>query len=534
MKQLIRLSLLAGVLAAHAELAAQSFNWVRPLGGPDADEAYAVAHVSGGGSYVVGMFNGTAQLGATALTSAGGKDMFLARLDGGGNVVWARRAGGSGDQGGHVVATDASGNAIVAGEFEGSMDFSTGMLTASGDRNLYLAKYSDAGLVLWTVQGITSGASQCNSVATDAASNIYVAGRFEGSLQFGATTVTSVGMQDVFVMKLNSAGAVQWLVRAGGADDDDAKGLAMGPDGSVFIAGSFNTIAQFGAITLTAPGASRQLFAAKLSNAGAFQWAKSAGGPGIDQAYEMAADNQGNSYITGFYSGTATFGTFTLTSAGAEDAFVAKLSGTGNFIWVTSVGGMDEDRGYAIEVSPWGNVYVTGSYVGTSTFGSNTFTSAGDKDIFTVALNASGAVAWANTSGGPGFDRGYGITTDGVGGVWVAGMFTGTSNWGPIGHTSAGMADGFVARIGAPVGTDELHTTALQVWPNPTRDRVEVTLPADLPGGTDLVLFNAVGAQLMLQRAVPGARMQVDLQSVPSGLYFLRIGLLATMRVVKE
>jgi len=532
MKQLL---LVLASISLAPTLTAQTFDWVRPMGGTDADEGYGVDHRDDGGSYAIGMFNGTAQFGGSTLTSAGGMDMYLARLDAGGAVLWASRAGGLDDQGGHVLV-DIGGAVVAAGEFKGSMDFSTGTLTATGgDRDLWVASYDPNGQLLWALQGQATGLSQFNSIAADANGYVVLAGRFEGTLQIGSSSVTSAGMQDVFVLRLSPGGNVDWLVRAGGTDDDDAKGLALLPDGSAVISGSYNGSAQFGANTVSAPGAAREIFAAKVDNLGGFVWAVSAGGAGVDQVYEVAADNSGSAYIAGFFTGQATFGPLVVTSAGGDDAFVAKVDGAGAFQWVTAMGGAVEDRVYALDVAAWGHVHCTGAYTGTATFGSSTFTSAGDNDLFVAALDGNGAVTWATTAGGSGFDRGYGLSSDGNGGVWVTGAFAGTATWGTQMHTSAGLADSFVAHLSAPVSVNEqILSTSLQVGPNPATDHVWVTLPSAISNGTEILLCDALGHVVSRHRSGNGLRQMISLSGLAKGVYVVRVGQQAAARVVKE
>ena len=173
----------------------------------------------------------------------------------------------------------------------------------------------------------------------------------------------------------------------------------------------------------------------------------SAGGTSYDEGNGIAVDASGNVYVTGSYNGTATFGTTTKTSAGGYDIFVAKYNSSGTLQWVQSAGGTSYDYGRGIAVDASGNVYVTGYYEGTATFGTTTKISAGGHNIFVAKYNSSGALQWVQSARGTLYDIGSDIAVDGSGNVYVTGRYQGTATFGNNSLTSAGATDIFVARI---------------------------------------------------------------------------------------
>ena len=133
--------------------------------------------------------------------------------------------------------------------------------------------------------------------------------------------------------------------------------------------------------------------------------------------------------------GISTFGSHTLTAGGYVDFFVAKLDPNGNWLWVVQAGGTNGNEscwGRGIAVDGAGNAYVTGQFLSTVNFGSQTLTSA-HKDIFVAKLDTNGNWLWAVRGGGSSPDDGYGIAVDGAGNAYVTGVFFGTANFG--GHT---------------------------------------------------------------------------------------------------
>ncbi|MGC9362755.1 MAG: SBBP repeat-containing protein, partial [Candidatus Syntrophosphaera sp.] len=145
-----------------------------------------------------------------------------------------------------------------------------------------------------------------------------------------------------------------------------------------------------------------------------WEWVYGAGGVSYDFSESIAVDSSGNSYVTGFFEGTASFGATTLTSSGGRDIFISKHDSDGNFLWVMNAGGLLYDHGYGIAVDSSGNIYVTGVFTGTASFGANTLscTSCGFFDIFVCKLDANGNFIWAKKAGGTGQDYGYSIAMD--------------------------------------------------------------------------------------------------------------------------
>ncbi len=168
-------------------------------------------------------------------------------------------------------------------------------------------------------------------------------------------------------------------------------------------------------------------------------WVNSAGGNFNDESYDVEVDAAGNIYTTGYTTAASVFGpTISLTTNGYSDIYVSKSDANGNFLWAEVFGGALADRGYDIAVDPSGNIYVTGYYQGSATFGSTTLTSSGgSQDIFILKLDNAGNVLWVKSEGGAEGDTGYGITFDNLGNVIVTGQFKGNAQIGLNNFSSA-------------------------------------------------------------------------------------------------
>ncbi len=303
--------------------------------------------------------------------------------------------------------------------------------------------------------------SRESDIAVDGSGNTYITGIFEGSTTFGPgealeTTLTSDGDSDIFIAKYNTAdGNLIWARRAGGAQGDEGRSVAVDSSGNVYITGIiFRVSATFGPgevgeTTLTSQGKS-DIFVAKYTTDGDLIWARNDGGTAFDEATGIAVDDLGDIYITGGFSGLVTFGAgeaaeTMFQNAGLNEIFVAKYTTDGNLIWVKQAAGNRGEMGRDIAVDDSGNVYVTGDFDDTVTFGLGeageiTFTSTSDRgnDIFVAKYTTDGNLVWVNRAGGKFSDRGTSLAVDSLGNAFVTGFFSdfATFGFGESGETS--------------------------------------------------------------------------------------------------
>lgn len=242
--------------------------------------------------------------------------------------------------------------------------------------------------------------------------------------------------------------AQYWVQKAGGITIDEAADIALDNAGNSYTVGYFTGTATFGSTTLTAEG-STDIFLVKTNNQGVIQWAVSAGGTASDKGLSIAVDNAGTSYITGFYNGTATFDTTSLTSLGLQDVFIAKYDANGNLDWVKSMGGTNSDIGNGIAIDWSGNVAVTGEFAGLASFGSTNLTSlAGTTDAFILKLSSAGTVSWVKKGSGNSLDRGVDIACDQAGNIYAIGQFSNNITFDVL-HTNSNLNENFLIKYSA-------------------------------------------------------------------------------------
>ena len=306
---------------------AGSWVWSKTIGGYGYDQGSAVAADALGNAFVTGYIGVSTigvDFGGGALFSAGGSDAFLAKYSTTGVHLWSKRFGGAGNDNGLGVGTDAAGNVIVTGTFDGTVDFGGGGLTSAGLRDIFVAKYSPLGLHLWSARFGGSGDDVVYSLAVDPAGDLAVAGKFQGSVGFGGAVLTSAGGDDAFLVKLAGAsGAHLWSKRFGAASGDIATSVAVDGSSNVVVAGYYAGSVDFGGGPLASLG--YDVFVAKYSPSGLHTWSRRYGSADSQLADGVAASPAGDVTVAGFFNNAIDFGTGLLTSAGAYDAFVSSI-----------------------------------------------------------------------------------------------------------------------------------------------------------------------------------------------------------------
>ena len=356
------------------------------------------------------------------------------------NWQWVKSAGryDSHDKA-YAVAVDPNGNSYVTGEFQDSIDFGSYTLVNNGTYNsiMYITKYDPQGNVIWAKTMGGSNESVGKDICTDAGGNFYITGNFHGSIDFGGTTFNTSNLGSMFVAKFDSSGNALWAHNATCFWSNEGRGIALDPEGNVFVAGIFeDSTLNFGSGISIQSVFSSDCFLAKYDNNGNILWAIGGGGSAADLCNDVAVDKSGNAYVTGEFRTSMLFGNITLTAnnSGAASAFVIKVDPTGNVLWGKNAGLYPSSgTGNSISVDGFGNSYATGFFNSPIIiFQNDTLYNAGADDIYIVKYDSTGNVTWTKGIGGVNYDQGKGIVSDYNGNIYVTGMFKLNVSFGTI------------------------------------------------------------------------------------------------------
>jgi len=543
----ILIALLTALLMAPSTVT-YAQEWAERGGGISTDKANDVAVDADGNSYAVGLFFQSATFGtgdnAITITSSDRADVFLAKYASDGTLTWVDHIGGPGSESGIGVAVDGSGNVYAAGWFSETATFGADAdevtLTSAGQTDVFIAKYSSDGTLMWAKRaggnsldqlgGSTdvSSSDAGDGLVVDASGNAYLTGHyFSNTATFGSGDNEVVLPNDefsqgeLFLAKYAPDGTLTWAQRAGGGSFglDEGRDVALDGDGNLRLTGIIRDTAIFGSgddeVTLTASGQGES-FLAEYAPDGTLQWVKKAGDDtNAARVIGIAADGSGNTYLTGFFKfsdiilGTGAAAT-TLTNEGSEDIFLAKYDDTGALLWAQGSGSPDRDLGLDLAVDADGTLWLTGLFSETVTFGggasSRTLADKGGRDAFVVHFDPSGTALDAQKIGGPAPSTtaaGNGIA---AGSAFVGGDFQGTATFdAEAGRTltSAGFQDAFLARYegafsvadlrvenevddAAPTEGDEITLTVTLSNDGPdnaSRTQVRAPVPQGVTGG---------------------------------------------------
>ena len=379
---------------------------------------------------------------------------------------WAKSLGGAGADNGLVVTVDSSGNSIVAGYFQGSVDFGGGGLTSAGGVDLFLAKYSAAGAHLWSKRFGATGNEQVTSIARDASGNIFLGGVFTGTGNFGGASLISRGQQDAFLAKYSPQGDPLWSLSFGGTFADVIKSIAVDSQGNVAATGYFYGIVDFGGTTLTSYISSTDAFVAKYSPTGANLWAKNFANHGSSEyGTGIAVDKRinpstGSPYDTILLAGYALSDIDLGGGMFQASGFLAKFLPSGEHVWSRAVGTNNIGRPWAMAMDSNGDVAISGDFQFQTDLGGGLILGTSPSlDMFVAKYSgANGYHLWSRAITGNLDAKPNSMTADAQNNIILTGSFRGTYNFGDQSLTTTGTwdtYDGFVAKyspgsIGVP------------------------------------------------------------------------------------
>ncbi|MCW3103813.1 MAG: C-terminal target protein [Bacteroidetes bacterium] len=473
-------------------------------GAPELANDVAVDPVSGN-VVMVGKYGSSLVSFYGSSFSGSTKGGFVAKYDPAGNVLWGFKIGTNDDNVCNGVAIDSSGNIYVTGTFENTADFrglasTTTNLTATGNFDVFIAKYNSAGQLLWVKKGGGAAADAGLSVCLNS-SAVFITGYYSNSGSFGTfNTVANNATQNVFVCAYSFSGSELWLADAGATQASFGRDIAA-DNSAVYLTGDFKGAALSifnssgiiaAAVTNTGP-TKNDAYVLSYSTSGAFRWAGDIGSTEDEKGYSVSAS--GNMlYVTGTLRANTNFPGYSANPVAASgthtDMYVAKLTkAAGTTQWVISEASSDDDGALCVANDEFGNVYVGGFYKNSISFaGGPTFTAGGGdgEQIFVVSYTPAGAYRWVRESGNNGRDEPYGIACSTLNEVYIAGEYKKDPVFGGSTLTDDGGPNIFIAKIACPAILNNTISSSQTVCTGTAPALLSGSLPS---GGTPALTY---------------------------------------------
>ncbi|MBK7049172.1 MAG: hypothetical protein IPH48_22235 [bacterium] len=420
--------------------------WSARFGDADTQMGYAIAVDAAGNMIVAGVFEGAIDFGGGPLTCVSDIDVFIAKFGPDGAHLWSRRFGGTGSQSFPAIAVDDAGQVFLAGMLHGAVDFGGGALVDAGDGDAFVAKFTPNGAHIWSRRFGDANQQYVSAIGVDDSGQVIITGLLSGTADFGGGPLTSAGDKDIFVAKFDANGAHLWSRRMGDTNLQVPTSIAVDHSGQVAVAGAFIGSVDFGGGALTSAG-DYDIFLAKLGSSGEHIWSRRFGDAGTQVTVVTAVDELGNVILAGGFDGSMDFDGGALVSAGNTDIFVAKFGPGGDYLWRARYGDAEYQSAEAVTVDALGNVIITGAMRGSADFGGGLLTSAGQEDLFVARMGSDGAPVWSRRFGDAAIQSGYGVAVDASENVCVTGLFLGSIDFGGVVLTSAGSLDACVVKL---------------------------------------------------------------------------------------
>ncbi|MFI5171107.1 MAG: T9SS type A sorting domain-containing protein [Chitinophagales bacterium] len=376
---------------------APGISWQNTIGGYTSDLLQSSQQTSDGG-YILGGYSNSNGGGDKSELSMGAYDYWVVKLTAAGIVEWQNTIGGGADDYLFCIRQTTDGGYILAGYSASGI---TGDKTEAliGSTDYWVIKLNSAGAIEWqnTIGGNNYDYLISIEQTTDGG---YILGGHSLSSIYGDKTEFSNGGTDYWIIKLSSLGAIEWQNDIGGTGNDYLYAIHQTTDGGYILGGYSNSPTLF---DKTEASLSYDYWVVKLNSIGNIEWQNTIGGDVFDQLYDIQQTADGG-YILGGSSNSNLSGDKTEASFGLYDYWIIKLTAAGIIEWQNSIGGSGDDLMRSIQQTSDGG-YILGGNSNSGISGDKTEAAIGIYDYWVIRLNSTGSIVWQNTIGGAGDDN---------------------------------------------------------------------------------------------------------------------------------
>lgn len=495
----------------------QSVEWLHASDGFARNTAAAIDQ--NGNTIAIGQLHGKAVFDSQSLSDTGS---YVVRYRDNGSLVWAKQFNNAIATA--IFVTD-SGDSYITGSFKGSLQLDTFKNMSNGGSDLFIAHYDSNGHVMQLLSFGGKGNEQGAAIALDGRNNLVVAGTFDSAVAFGTYNLKSSGGRDIFLITLDTARKVIRALKAGGEMDDTVSAISLDVYSDIGICGSFHKNFFLGSSDLNSAGGS-DMFAMVVDPDGNTLVLKDIGGASDDAALSMTLDAQSNIFLTGYFTGTVSFDSLKVTSAGGRDVFITKLDNFGNVKWVQRFGGSGNDQGNDIALDGSANTHVAGSFENTINFDNSHFLhSAGGTDAFAVQYDILGRFSWGKSFGSTADDNAIAIMQDQTDNTIITGYISGNASLDSFAVKGDTAGSFFITRLNQKLSGIASYMPApdLKVFPNPVNNILNIVAANSQAA---VLRLSDISGRIFFQSNIimqAGRTSYINMSDMQPGMYILSV-----------
>jgi hypothetical protein len=510
---------------------AQNYVWAKGEGGIGNDAAYSVTSDEAGNTYVTGNLAGVADFSGVTAQGKGVYEIFIAKYSPTGNLIWVKTAGGKGNDVGYAIQYQ-NGYLYLAGKFEDTAYFENTTLISHGDGDAFVAKYDNNGNLIWVTGGGGQRLDYVSGLTLDDNGSIYVSGTYQASATFSGTQITTSNLfGESFVASYNNNGALQWVKSATGTAFNLLKGITYDNNGGLFITGYFGGGFSIDSISILSNTPSYDIVLGKLTTNGDVVWLTHAGSIAEDAGQSVCADKDGNAFVTGYFTRTAYFDADSIQYLDYNDVFIAKYDANGHYQWVIPGYGTQLDIGYAIATDNEGNIYTGGMFENAINFSGHTVSGI-DRDVFIVSYTNNGNFRWLDKANGVLTSAALGIHVKQNNNIAICGYYLHDLMFGSIPIDYSTYNDLFAAEYHQPLvsGINRIEENSLiSVYPNPMGEVCNLKLNT---GSSAQIMLTDISGKLISSTTFNG-NYQLNTAALATGVYLLQVDVAGEKQVLK-
>jgi hypothetical protein len=443
-----------------------AIDWQKTIGGNDRDVISTVIHTTDNGVLIGGSSKSNISFEKTE-NCRGQNDYWVIKLNENSTIEWQKTIGGNDEDNLSSIVQSPDGGYLLGGTSSSNISGEKNE-NSRGTTDIWIVKLNSFGIIEWqkTIGGVGGDSLETLDITIDGGFILGASTAFSGIS--GEKTEPDFGESDYWIIKINSIGVIQWQKTFGGSSYDEIHSIKRTSDGGYILSG--DSISQISG-NKTENSAGWDYWIIKLDSTGNIQWQNTIGGNDAELFPKLIICNDGN-FLMGGTSFSSASGDKTENNYGDRDYWIVKLNINGQIVWDKTLGGSQLDMLYSL-IETTNNNYIVGGTSYSNISGVKTENSKGLSDFWLIKINSFGGVIWDKTIGGSGKDSVYSFSM--LNDSLIIGGTSYSNISGDKTENSRGDVDYWIVKLEAEnLSTNDNSFSTIQVYPNPTTGLVTI------------------------------------------------------------